>query len=451
MKINNIYNQFVNSGSTRSVKAKKNILISFLIKGISIVTGLLMVPLTISYVDQSQYGIWLTLSSVIAWFSFFDIGFGNGLRNKFAESKASGNDFLVKAYVSTTYGILTMIFIVVWIIFFLVNYKLNWSSILNASVELKNELSFVAIIVFSFFCIQIVLNTISTILFADQKPAKAALIATSGQVISLIIIYILTLTTNGSLIYLAWAIGIGPFVVLLVSSLWFFNSSYKIYSPSVKLVNFRYAKGIMSLGAKFFVIQIAAVVVYQTTNIIIAQVSGPEDVTVYNIAFKYFSIVTMVFSIIMTPFWSAFTEAKSTNDYIWMRKAYRNLFKIVLSLMVFTIFMLLISNYVFNIWVGTLVSVSFSMSLVVALFVMINLWNMLFSQLLNGMGKIKLQLYMSLIGTTVNIPLAVFLGKEYGVVGVVISSIILSLISAVYGPYQINLLLNKKAKGIWNA
>lgn len=450
MKINNIYNQFVNSGSTRSVKAKKNILISFLIKGISIVTGLLMVPLTISYVNQSQYGIWLTLSSVIAWFSFFDIGFGNGLRNKFAESKASGNDFLVKAYVSTTYGILTMIFIMVWIIFFLVNYELNWSTILNAPMELKNELSFVAIIVFSFFCIQIVLNTISTILFADQKPAKAALIATSGQVISLIIIYILTLTTNGSLIYLAWAIGIGPFVVLLGSSLWFFNSSYKIYSPSVKFVNFRYVKGIMSLGAKFFVIQIAAVVIYQTTNIIIAQVSGPEDVTVYNIAFKYFSIVTMVFAIVMTPFWSAFTEAKSMNDYLWMRKAYRNLFKILLCLMVFTIFMLLISNYVFNFWVGNLVSVSFSMSLVVALFVMVNLWNMLFSQLLNGMGKIKLQLYMSLIGTTVNIPLAIFLGKQYGVIGVIMSSIILSLISALYGPYQVNLLLNERAKGIWN-
>ena len=451
MKISNVYNQFVNSGSTRSVKAKRNILHSFFIKGVSIITGLMMVPLTISYVNQSQYGIWLTLSSVIAWFSFFDVGFGNGLRNKFAESKANGNDFLVKAYVSTTYGILTMIFILVWIMFFMVNYELNWSSILNAPLELKNELSVVAIIVFSFFCIQIVLNTMSSILLADQKPAKAALIVTSGQVITLILIYFLTLTTKGSLIYLAWAIGIGPFAVLLVASLWFFNTSYKIYSPTIKLVNFRYAKGIMSLGTKFFVIQIAAIVIYQTTNVIIAQVSGPEDVTVYNIAFKYFSIVTMVFAIIITPFWSAFTEAKSTNDYLWMKKAYQNLFKIVLSLMVFTIFMLLISKYVFNFWVGNMVSVSFSMSLVIALFVMINLWNMLFSQLLNGMGKIKLQLYMSLIGTILNIPLAVFLGKQYGVIGVVVSSIILSLISALYGPYQVNLLLNKRAKGIWDA
>lgn len=450
MKIANIYNQFINSGSTRSIKAKKNIFYSFFIKGISILTGLIMVPLTISYVNQSQYGIWLTLSSVIAWFSFFDIGFGNGLRNKFAESKAKGNDFLAKAYVSTTYGILTLIFIAVWIIFFLLNFGLNWSTILNAPLELKNELSVVAIIIFSFFCIQIVLNTISTVLIADQKPAKAALIATSGQVISLIIIYFLTKTTNGSLMYLALAIGIGPLMVMIFSSFWFFNSSYKMYSPTIKLVNFRYAKDIMSLGAKFFFIQIAAIIIYQTTNIIIAQVSGPEDVTVYNIVFKYFSIATMLFAIIMTPFWSAFTEAKSNNDYVWMKKVYKNLFLIFLFLMVFTIFMLLISNYVFNIWVGDLVSISFSMAFIVAIFVIVNLWNMLFSQLLNGMGKIKLQLYVSLIGTSLNIPLALYLGKQYGVKGVVISSILLSLISASYGPYQVNLLLNKRAKGIWN-
>jgi O-antigen/teichoic acid export membrane protein len=206
----------------------------------------------------------------------------------------------------------------------------------------------------------------------------------------------------------------------------------------------------MTLGVKFFVIQIAVVVIYQTTNIIIAQVSGPDNVTVYNIIFKYFNIVTMVFAIVMTPFWSAFTEAKAMDDYAWMRKVYQNLLKIVLFLIGFTAFMLLISNYVFDFWIGDLVSVSFSMSMAVALFVAINLWNMLFSQLLNGMGKIKLQLYVSLIGTVLNIPLAVFLGNYFGVVGVVISSIILSLISALYGPYQVKLLLSKRAEGIWN-
>lgn len=451
MKIKKIYNKFVNSDSSRSVKIKKNILTSFFIKGLSILTGLMMVPLTISYINQSQYGIWITLSSVIGWFSFFDMGFGNGFRNKFAESKALGNDFLAKAYVSTTYGVLTLIFLIVWVFFFFVNYELNWCNILNAPLELKNELSLVAVIVFSFFCLQIILNTLSTILLADQKPAKAALIGALGQVISLIIIYILTLTTKGSLIYLACALGIGPFLILLMSSLWFFKTSYRTYSPTIKLINFRYAKDIMSLGTKFFIIQIAVLVIYESTNIIISQVSGPQNVTIYNIAYRYFSVLTMIFYIIMAPFWSAFTEAKMLDDYIWMKKTFHKLIKTVLLLLVAAVFMLTISHFIFKLWIGNLVSISFSMSLVVAIYIMSCLWNMLFSQLLNGMGKIKLQMYFSLIGTTINIPLALFLGHKYGVNGVVLSPIIINLISAVYAPYQVNLLLNKKAKGIWNA
>jgi O-antigen/teichoic acid export membrane protein len=432
------------------VAAKKNIIYSFFIKIGSILTGLTMVPLTINYINQSQYGIWLTLSSVIAWLSFFDIGFGNGLRNKFAEHKAKGKYKDVKIYVSTTYGVLSLIFLAVWVLFFFINNFLNWDVILNAPKALSKELSLVALITISFFCIQIVFKTITTILIADQKPAKAALVSTLGQIFSLLIIYILIKTTSGSLTYLALAIGAGPVFVLLLTSIFFFNGPYKCYSPSIKYVQIKYAKDIMSLGLKFFIIQIAVIVIYQTTNIIIAQVSGPNDVTVYNIVFKYFSVSVMLFSIVITPFWSAFTEAMSLKDYEWMKKSFRNLFKILIGCIILTIIMLIFSDYAYHIWIADLVKIDLKVSIAVCAFIILNLWNMLFSQLLNGMGKIKLQLIVSILITILNIPLAIYLGQLYGNFGVVMSSVFLSLISAIYAPYQLKLLLNNQAKGIWN-
>src|SRR5690554_484991 len=108
-------------GQGRTVKAKKNILGSILIKGGSIAISLVMVPLTIDYVNPSRYGIWLTLSSIVGWFSFFNIGLTHGLRNKFAESKAKGDDSMAQMYVSTTYAILAIIFSSVWLIFLLIN------------------------------------------------------------------------------------------------------------------------------------------------------------------------------------------------------------------------------------------------------------------------------------------------------------------------------------------
>ena len=79
---------YINGGSERTVKAKKNVLYMVVYKGVSILAGLLLVPMTINYVDSENYGIWLTLSSMIAWMSFFDIGINNGLKNKLAEALA---------------------------------------------------------------------------------------------------------------------------------------------------------------------------------------------------------------------------------------------------------------------------------------------------------------------------------------------------------------------------
>ena len=68
-------------GDTRSVKAKKNIIVSGFIKGADMLVYLLLVPLTLGYLNAYEYGIWLTLNSLLTWIDSFDIGLGNGLRN----------------------------------------------------------------------------------------------------------------------------------------------------------------------------------------------------------------------------------------------------------------------------------------------------------------------------------------------------------------------------------
>ena len=82
------------------------------------VAGLLMIPLALNYLNPTKYGVWLILSSLIAWVNFFDIGLGNGLRNKLAEALASQEFVRARTYVSTTYAILTIIISLLLISFF---------------------------------------------------------------------------------------------------------------------------------------------------------------------------------------------------------------------------------------------------------------------------------------------------------------------------------------------
>ena len=70
--IKNIFN--LKQGEKRSIKARKNILSLFGVKLVSVPISFIMVPLTLGYVNEETYGIWLTLSSIVAWINFFDIG-----------------------------------------------------------------------------------------------------------------------------------------------------------------------------------------------------------------------------------------------------------------------------------------------------------------------------------------------------------------------------------------
>ena len=206
----------------------------------------------------------------------------------------------------------------------------------------------------------------------------------------------------------------------------------------------------MSLGLKFFIIQIAFVIIYQTDNIVIAQLFGPKEVTPYNIAYKFFSIIPMVFSIILTPFWSAFTEAYIKQDNIWISLSIKKLIRIWVLFSISALGMLVISNKIYSIWIGATLKVPFALSATIAFYIIINTWCMIFSIFLNGVGKLRLQVYSALFGALINIPLSIFLGRLIGISGVVLSICLLAFISAIWSPIQYYKIINNQARGIWN-
>ena len=437
------------TGHERSVNAKKNIAASFFIRGISIGISLLLVPMTIKLVSPVNYGIWLTLSSVIGWINFFDIGFGNGLKNKLAAAFAVGDYKSAKIYVSTTYAIFSIITGVLIVLFVIINPYLNWKSILNSPGSNFNELSTLALITFVFFCIQFVLQLILIIITANQQPAKASLVSLFGNIISLLLVLLLKILNKGSLINLGIVFCISPVIVMAIFNIWFFKFDFRNIVPSFRFVEIKYAKDLMDLGVKFFIIQIGIIVIYQTNNIVITQIFGPTDVTVYNIAYKYFSVVTMGLAIIMTPFWPAFTNAFASDDWEWIKNIISKLNKLWIVLCFVIFIMVVLSNFVYKLWVGNVILIPFSLSISIGVYIIINAWNGIYGNFLNGVGKIHLQLYVAIFDSICNIPIAIFLGRKYGISGVVMSSCILGAKNMIWSKIQYNKIINKQAFGIW--
>ncbi len=444
--------QYIYKGHERTVRAKKNILMSFILKGINIFIQLLLVPLLLNYLSPLKYGIWLTLSSVINWFYFFDIGLGNGLRNKLAEAFAKNDKNIAKIYVSTTYATLSLIVSFLYLIF-LITYKyVNWQIVFNVPDNLTGELNRLILIVFTFFALNFIARLISSIVNADQKSAINDIIFTSGNLFALFIVYIISEISTESLVLVGLAMGSSVFIPTTIATFVLFKNKYHEIIPSLSFIKLNYINELTSLGLKFFIMQIAAVVVFTTDNIIITQLFGPAEVTPYNIALKYFNIIQMGFSILITPFWSAFTEAYQKNDVEWIKNIINKLLKIWGGVVILVIIMILCSGFVYTIWIGNSVKIPFSLSVLMGLFVIIATWSNIFAFFINGVGKLKISLITATVNSVINIPLSVLFAKYMGlgINGVILGTCISLSIGAVLRPLQSYKIINNKAYGVWN-
>lgn len=441
----------IRTGQGRSALAKKNILGSIFIRGASIAISLVMVPLTIEYVNPSRYGIWLTLSSIVGWFSFFNIGLTHGLRNKFAEAKAKGDDSKAQMYVSTTYAILTIIFCFIWLVFLLINPFLDWAKILNVSAEMRSEVTMLAVIVFTYFCLQFILRIVTSMVIADQRPAKVSLIDLLGQVVSMILIVILVYTTKGSLIYLGLALCLSPIIVLIGANFLFFKKKYYAYRPRISKISFSESRGLFNLGLTFFVIQIAGLLQFQSANIIISQSFGPLEVTNYNIVYKYFNILTMVLTMFLAPLWSASTDAFYKNDIQWIKNALTKYIQLSVLLMLGGAVMLLFSNQVYAIWLKGNVDIDFNLSLWGYIFACTFMFGNIFVNFLNGISALRLQFWGSIFSPILYIGVALLLINhfEVGVHSLFIASLVANFNGFIVAPIQYYLIVYKNKKGIW--
>lgn len=444
---------FLNSGHTRSIKAKKNIIASIFIKGISVLTSFILVPLTINYLNPMNYGIWLTLYSIISWFGLLDVGLGNGLRNKFAESIASGDKENAKKYLSTSYALLTIIMFSAGLIFLLVNQYINWPQLLNVDPSKVDELRKVMAVIFGFFCLQLIVKLISAVLLADQKTAVSGAINTISSIISLVVVYILTKTTSESLLYLAFAIGIINVAVPLLISIWFFKKQYKEYTPSWKYVDFACTKSLMNIGFMFFLFQSTALIVVATDNILISDIININAVTPYNIALKYLSPITVGFTLISAPLWSAYTEAYTQNDMPWIKRITGKMMKVWLMLFIGTIPIIILSPFAYDIWIGNKAEhPTMELTIWVAVYVLISSWNQVFGNFINGISKMRLAFYLTIITAIINIPLCYFFAGylNWGLSGIIIASSVSLLPDLIFIPIQYYKITHHQATGIWN-
>ena len=429
---------FISANHERTRLAQKNILLSFIIKGLSIAINLVFVPLTINYIDAERYGIWLTLSSIIVWFNFFDLGLGNGLRNKLVEAIAKKDVAEERKLISTTYVSLSIIALLISGIYLGIMPFIHWDNILNVSSGYREELKMLGLIIVMMFSLQFVLQLINTINLAHQKVFLTSFVYLVGSIFSLLFILILRSTVPGNILLVGTAMFAGNLLALLLFSIHFFIFNRPDLLPRLKFFSRSSSNNLLSLGGKFFIIQISAIIQYQTTNVLISRSFSSTQVTEYNIAYRLFGILVMVFSIIISPLWSAVTDAQTKGDYAWIKRTEKKLLFLWSILALSAVVLLALSNFLYRVWLGDAIEIPLSTSLGVMLYIVSMTFGMIYVYILNGLGRLKTQYYLSLITMIYFIPLAYWLSVmlNWGVLGICIALILANINGVIAAPIE---------------
>lgn len=443
---------FLDSFSVRNKNILKHISWSFIYRGLSVIISFLIVSLTLEILDEKKYGVWLVISSFISWFSVFDIGLGNGLRNKLTEALAQNNKIYAQSLVSTAYIAVSTISILLLILFSIVNFFIDWSIFFNAGSSLSKDLSILMPLVFIFFCFQLILKLITSIFLANQIHSIQIKIHFFSQFISLIAIWILSKLEFNSLIIVGTILSFFPVLILILINFFAFRKKFIFLKPKISLFNKKYLNETTNLGFKFFIVQIAAMILYTSDNFIITRYLSPEEVVPYNISFKFFSTLTIMFTLIVTPFWSTFTDAYVKNEFDFIKKSIAKVQKTWILVPIILIVMIYFSNDFYVLWLGDKIDVPIHLSILMAIYVLMSSFVMIYVSFLNGVGKIKLQLFTSILSILINIPLSIYFINylKLGSSGVILATCFCLLYSVVLRPIQCYKIINNTAKGIWN-
>ena len=445
-----IKNKYKNTDG-RSKKMYKNTAIMVFIKGFSILISLMSAPIMLHHVNRADYGVLLTLTSIVGWVGMMDIGLGNGLRNKLPEMLAKGDLQGAKKAVTSSYAALTMYVGLLISIFLVSSSYIDWRNVLNSPMSDAEEINGLAAVVFIAFCVQFLLGLIVSILYAYQMPAANSLISFVSQVVTFIALIVQVYIFKVSSVFQIGAVNcLIPPLIMLLATIFLFATKLREVAPTFKMIDFKYVSGILSLGVKFFILQIITIVIFQANSIIITRVVGPEAVVEYNMAFRYISVLTMFFNIMITPIWSATTDAYVRGDFAWIRKTLYLSRKICLIAIVGGILMTIFSKQVYTLWLGKgAIDISYTTTGLVCLYVSFEMLYKVYGTIINGTGKVFAQMVITGFIAICYVPLALLLGKILGLSGVLIANSAVFILNYLWSKVQCSKILNDTAYGFW--
>jgi len=400
-------------------------------------------PILLSKLGKTEYGIWLTLTAVASWLVQFDIGYSNGLRNKLTKLVAKSKQKLAREYIGSSLYYFSLYTFIAMLLLLFASSAIKISDLLNFDSASNNYLDIAIFIIVFSSMIHLLLGITNSIAYSIHlsfiPPLRNMLF---HGVILLGAIFIDSDGFNDvkhegvyylSLIYLS------SVLISNLSTSLFLYYKYKEVRPDFRKIDHGKFSETMKTGSGFFLLQITAVILFTSDSVMISVLLGSEYVPEYSLSNKLFLFIIMMQGFFMAPLWSLYTKMYAENEikkiFIVLNKTLRISIGVCLLILPLTFF----GEYILNSWVRSDELYNKSLFIALSALTMLRVFSSNFSTLFNGLGVLRFQIAHSVLAVILNIFCTVFFVKHmgFGTEGVAMGTVLAMIPYLLFSPLYI--------------
>ena len=283
---------------------------------------LVTIPMARTALLPDLFGVWMMLSSLVAFLGFADLGIGNGVLNAVTAARARGDRAELRRTVVAGYACtlsISVLIVLSWAV---------WVSVADRPAAIAGKLPAAldaeVLKAFTTFILLLAVNLSASLIQKVQLGAQdghwvgaTQFFAALGTLI--VVPTVLYLHLGLSMLVLG---SLGMQVTANVGStlLWLRRRGLARAPEATTFIDTGRVFSLLRTGSLFFGLQLAAAFAYQSDALVLTQVIGQRAYGDFAVVQKLFLFISMVLAAGLAGLWPAFGDAMARGDLSWARR-----------------------------------------------------------------------------------------------------------------------------------
>ncbi len=384
------------SASRRSRRAALSGMVTLLSGGLKIAGSLITLPLLLRYLGPESFGVWVTLTSLMALSALGDLGIGNGLINAVSTAHGTDDRNSARIYVSSAFLIALTLSCALLVLFAILDAVVSWPPLFNlSSPTIIAEVGPAVKVLIGCVVLNVLLGVVVKVRTGYQEIHINMLWEITGSASSIVMLVVLALS-KAALLWLVLA---------------------EVGVPLIALIG--------NIASLFFVLNLVGIVAFSSDNLLAIWMCGPEAAGLYAIAMKLFSPCRLLAGALLGPLWPAYGEAIARGDMAWIRRTVAaSIIAVEAVVLPLALVCLFFSDELIYLWFQRPISLGFGLLSGAAVWVALEAIGSGLVVFLNGMSMLRARIPLCIAFAVMAIAAKVTFANQFGIAGIIWGTIL---------------------------